>query len=191
MLELLIAMSIMVMVVGTLGVLAKAIQQSYAYTEGHGTATQHARVALDRIANTVAQSTTNDQFPGAIVVADTVGEWRFPDVLVVWRPTNDPIDPDGLPRFNELVIYCPNVDEPNELVELTLPGDTRTVPPVSNLSQWRSEISAIRTGGSGNSVTLTKLLRTCLTTDASESGARGAVRFETRLRPSLAEWDAY
>jgi len=192
-LELLIAMSIMVMVVGALGALAKGIQQSYQYTEGYGSATQNARVVLERIGRTVREATANERFPGAIVVADEVGGWRFPEVLVVWRPSGDAAQPDGLPRFNELVIYCPNLSVPDQLIELTVPWDTREVPPVENTAAWQSEIESIRQAWSDRSVTLTKQLRSCPVSEASSASlhARGAVRFETRLRPSQADWDAY
>ena len=186
-LELMIAMTIMVMIVGTLGVMANGIQQSYEYTDGHGTATQHARVVLERIGRTVRKATANEQFPGAIVVSESIGPWQFPDVLVVWRPDGDPAAPDGLPQFNELVIYCTDSQSPNRLVELTIPSDTRPVPKVDEQSQWQSDIAAIRQTGVGESVTLTKLLRSCSVTDSLDSSSqlRGSVRFQTRVRPSM------
>ena len=190
-LELLIAMSIMVMVVGTLGALAKGVQDGFQYTEGHGLATQHARVVLDRIGQTVREATANEQFPGVMVLAGTVGSWRFPDTLVVWHPDGDPADRDGLPRYNELVIYCPDWSEPSRLVEITAPNDTRTVPPVENRAQWAAEVEAIKQSGSSRVVTLTELLRTGLADDSIATSRRGAVRFETRLRPSQSEWDDY
>lgn len=189
--ELLIAVSLMVIVVGTLAALAKGIQQGFEYTEGHGLATQHARVVLDRIASKVREATANEQFPGVIVVAESVGSWRFPDTLVVWHPDGDPADPDGLPRYNELVIYCPNWSRPNQLVEITAPGDTRTVPPVTDRAQWATEIEAIKRSDSSRVVTLTGLMRTGLAPESATTSWRGAVRFETRLRPSESEWDEY
>lgn len=190
-LELLIALSIMVMVVGTLGALARGVQQSFEYTEGHGEATQHSRVVLERIARTVSEATANEQFPGVIVLAATELSWRFPDTLVVWHPTGEPADPQGLPRYNELVIYCPHGSMPNQLVEITAPSDTRTVPPVENTAQWRTEIEAIKKNSSSSSIMLTELMRTCSVSEDSDSEWRGAVRFETRLRPSANQWDAY
>jgi hypothetical protein len=190
-LELLIAMSIMVIVVGTLGALAKGVQQGFQYTEGHGLATQHARVVLERIAQTVREAKANEQFPGVIVLAERVGSWRFPDTLVVWHPSGDPADPDGLPRYNELVVYCPDRSSPSELVEITVPHDTRTVPAVENRAQWAAEIEAIRGSDSSEVVTLTELMRTAPIDDSTTTSWRGAVRFETRLRPSHDEWDDY
>lgn len=189
--ELLIAISIMVMVIGTLGALAKGIQQSFEYTEGHAVATQHARVVLERISKTVREAAANEQFPGAIVLAEEVGSWRFPHTLVVWHPDGDPAEPDGLPRFNELIIYCPRWSAPNRLVEITVPNDVRPVPPVEDKATWAAEIEAIKKSNSSQRVALTDLVRTCSVTESSITSWRGAVRFETRLRPSAAEWADY
>lgn len=188
--ELLMAMTIMAMVAGTLGGLAIAVQQGFEYNEGHATATQHARVALERITRTAKEATANEQFPGLIVVSRKVGSWQFPETLVVWHPSGDPVDSDGLPRLNELVIYCPHWQVPSRLIEITLPGDTRTVPPVENQTQWQAEIEAIRKTCT-SSTTLTELVRTCSVIESLDVGRLAAVRFQTRLRPSGSEWDAY
>jgi len=190
------AMTILAMVVGTLGVLSKGVQETYQYAEDYSTVTQHARVALERIAAAVRQASASEQFPGAIVLADEAGSWRFPDTLVVWRPEGRPADAEGLPRFNELVVFCPHPAAPNRLLEITVPGDTRTVPPVENEAQWIAEIEAIKRSNSVRQVTLTGLVRTAATLQSSESepssgSLRGAVRFETRLRPSAVEWTDY
>jgi Tfp pilus assembly protein PilW len=190
-LELLIAMSIMVIVVGSLAFLAEGVQQGFLYTEGCGLATQHARVVLERIGATIREATANEQFPGAIVVAESADGERFPDTLVVWHPGGAAADPDGLPRFNELLIYCPRLSQPNELVEITVPGDTRTVPAVDDQAQWAAEISAIKASDSSDVVTLTRLVRTCSATGSIATSWRGAVRFEARIRPSQSQWDAY
>jgi len=190
-LELLIAISIMTMIVAGLGVMAHGIQQAYEYTEGYGTATQHARVALDRITKTVSEALANEQFPGFIVVAETEGAWRFPETLVVWHPTGSAADPAGLPRFNELVIYCPDANSPNKLDEITVPSDTRTVPPVSNQTQWATEVQAIKKNSSAQIVALTTLLRTCTSSVGISPKLRGAVRFESRLHPADDQWAQY
>lgn len=199
-LELLIAISIMVIVVGTLGSLAKGVQEGYQYSEGHAAATQHARVALDRIVRTVSEAVASEQFPGVLVVTEEAGQWWFPDTLVVWRPDGEPVDPDGLPRYGELVVFCPYPAEPNRLVEITVPGDMRPVPPPEDAGQWAAAIEAIKAGadveavdnsGSQSTVTLTELMRVCPVAEGSLSQRRGAVRFQRRLRPSQGQWTAY
>jgi prepilin-type N-terminal cleavage/methylation domain-containing protein len=187
-LELLIAMGIMLLVVGALETLAQAVHQAFEYNEGHGMATQHARVVLDRITRTVNEATANEQFPGFLVLADTVATWTFPDTLVVWHPTGQPADAAGLPRYGELVIYCPDAYIPNQLLEITLPGDTRVTPAVTDQAAWASALSTIKQGRQGNRVVLTDLLRTCTTSTGGSSGWRGAVRFASQVRPSDSEW---
>lgn len=190
-LELLIAMSITVIIVGTLSGLVKAVHSTSEYGEGHGMATQHARVALERISRTIHEATANESFPGFIVVAESIAGWRFPDTLVVWHPEGAAADPAGLPRFNELVIYAPHPSQPSQLLEITAPSDTRIVPPVNDLAQWSSELTVIKSSSSSQRVVLTDLVRTGVVYDSTSSQTRGAVRFESRLRPSAAEWASY
>jgi prepilin-type N-terminal cleavage/methylation domain-containing protein len=192
-LELMIVMTIMLMVVGALGGLTRTVQQGFEYSEGYGIATQHARVVLDRIAQNACQATANDQFPGCIVVAETVNSYRYPDTLVIWRPSGLPANPAGLPLYSELLIYCPNPNSPGQIVEMTAPSDTRTVPAVSDQSGWQSALTALKSASTTKIAVLSTLLRTC-STAASGGGAstmRGAARFETRLRPSDADWASY
>jgi Prokaryotic N-terminal methylation motif len=189
--ELLLAMTIMAMVVGTLAGLAHTAEQSFEYCEGYGAATQHAQVALDRITRAIYGATANEQFPGCIVVAETVNSWRYSDTLVVWHPSGAAANPSGLPLYCELVIYCPRPNYPNQLVEITAPNDTRTVPAVTDTATWLSQIAAIKTNSQSNIVTLTGLLRSCPIASATGSALRGAVRFETRLRPSQDDWNNF
>lgn len=189
--ELLIAVAILVGVAGTLAVLAQAVERGHEYCEGYGTATQNARVALDRIAAAVREATANEQFPGVLVLADQIGAHRFPDVLVVWRPTGLPADPAGLPRYNELVVFAPDWYRPNELVEIRAPSDTRTVPPVADTAAWQQQINEMRRSALTQTVRLTSLLRTAVVADGAANTVRGALRFAMRLRPSQAEWDQY
>ena len=195
-LELLIAMSIMVMVVGTLGALSNGIQESYRYTEGHGLATQHARVVLDRIGRTVREATANEQFPGVIVVTTKVSSWGFPDTLAVWHPDEKVLaahperlplnDRERKPFYDELVVFCPHPNEPGRLVQIV---GTQDVQLSEDEGNWAAEIEAIKSAGSDQAVTLTELIRTGRVTDATALPKwRGAVRFERRLRPSAEDW---
>ncbi|MEN6495524.1 MAG: hypothetical protein ABFD16_14680, partial [Thermoguttaceae bacterium] len=102
-------------------------------------------------------------------------------------------NPDGLPCFDELVIYCPNPQAPNQLWELTIPvgSDTRTVPAVEEKAAWRTVLEAIKTLTTASRVVLTDRLRTGALSEANSTQQRGAVRFVDRLRPSKEEWDKY
>ncbi len=199
-LELLMAVAIMVMTVGALGALAKAVQLSSEYGEGHAEATQHARVILERISRKVQEANANDLFPGFIVVSQTAGGWRFPDTLVIWSSDEEPYDENGaprLPRYEELVIYTPyavdaeDSGNPKGLVEITLPDDTTVVPSVDDEAAWETLIAAAKESNSAKRVTLTELLRTSLVDDLPGSSRLAAVRFESRLRPSDDDWGLY
>lgn len=190
--ELLVAMTIVVMVVGAMGGLARTVQQGFEYSEGYGVATQHARVVLDRIAQNICQAMANEQFPGCLVVAETVNAYRYPDTLVIWRPTGTAAAPSGLPRYCELVIYCPHPTIPNQFVEMTAPSDTRTVPAVTDLATWQTQLAALKRATTTKTVVLSTLLRSCSTSvDGGASTLRGDARFETRLRPSATDWANY
>ncbi len=190
-LELLIAISITAAIAVALGGLVRATQGAFDYAETRGTATQHARVVLHRICRTVRQATANEQFPGFLVVAERAGPWRFPDTLVVWHPSGDPVDAAGLPRFNELVIYCPAPAAPNQLLELTVPNDTRTVPPPSDTAAWITALRQLKQSADTQRLVLTDLVRTATLPESANMPVRGAVRFEQRLRPSDDDWQGY
>lgn len=190
-LELLVAMSIMLLVVGALAALAKGVQMGFEHGQGYGMVTQHGRVVIERITRIAEEATANESFPGVFVLAETQNGYRFPDTLVVWHPTGAPANPTGLPRYCELVIFCPNPSQCSQLLEITAPGDTRTVPAITNTSSWASNIQSIKSATTSTRVVLTTLLRTALVTSTDQNSVRGAVRFETRLRPSDAEWSQH
>ena len=194
MIELLVASAIMVLIVGALAFLAKAVQVGAEYGGGHGEAIQNARVVLERITHMANEATTSQSFPGMLVVPHTDDGVEIPDTLVVWHPDGDAIDPEGLPRYNEIVIYCPNADRPNELIELTAPGDTRTVPAYSDQSGWQTTIEALKASDTTRQIVMTDLLRTASVDDTAPSDTKvSCVRFKLRLRPSeqqIAEFEA-
>ncbi len=190
-LELTVASAIMLMIVTAMGGLARTSQQSFEYAEGFGTTTQHARVALDRIARNVGQATANRLFPGCLVVAETVNSYSYPDTLVVWRPNGTTAAPSGLPCYNELIVYCPDPSDPSKFVEITAPSDTRTVPSVGDTAAWQTAMASMKTASTSKIVVLSDLLRTCLASASDASSLRGAVRFDVRLRPSATDWNNY
>src|SRR5690606_340897 len=95
-LELLIASSIMAIMAGVLGGLALSVQMQSEHSQGHGEAVQHARVVLDRMQRIMNSARANDQFPGFLVVADTVSGHKLPDTVVVWNGSIAAADPKGL-----------------------------------------------------------------------------------------------
>ncbi|HLA84920.1 MAG TPA: prepilin-type N-terminal cleavage/methylation domain-containing protein [Thermoguttaceae bacterium] len=191
--ELLVASAIMVLIVGALGVLAKAVQMGAQYSGGHGEAIQHARVTLERITRIANEATTSQTFPGILTLATTAGGNSYPDTLVVWHPDDAPADPARLtPRFNELVIFCASLEQPNELIQLTAPGDTRPVPEYTDQSVWRAAVESLRQSDVTRQIVMTNLVRTA-SADGSglPSSLRPCVRFNVRLRPSETQLTAY
>jgi len=187
--ELLLAISIMAMMAVALGGLANAVQQNNKYSEGYGATTQHARVVLDRIGRSIMEATASEEHPGVAVSWKESGSWRFPDTLLVWHPTGTPANVDGPPLVGEVILYCPNPDKEHQLLEITLPGDTRTIPFDATLETpaGRSFVESLKTAKTANRVVLTHLLRVS-SPDGSPGSQCGAVRFMRRLRPTAAEW---
>ena len=197
-LEMLISISIMSIIALAMGGMAMSVRQTTDYTQGRGAAMQHGRVALERINRLVSGAYTAPSHPGAVVVYDLIGAYRFPDTLLVWRPAGDPANPSGPPLMSEVVIVCPDPAAPSQLVEITAPTDSRQVPfdaSTLNTTAWRNALVAIKTANTSQKTVLTDLLRTAsATSNGSTSGTgslRGAVRFECELHPTAAEWTAY
>ncbi|MEQ8785584.1 MAG: hypothetical protein RIC55_04765 [Pirellulaceae bacterium] len=186
--ELLMASSVMVLVAGTLGTLAMTAQTTAEYGHGHDLATQHARVCLERIERTLNAANASEQFPGFLAIGDTSGAWYFPDTLVVWRPESEAVDPEGLPRFNELVIFCADPNLPSQLVEITVPDDAGVAYAAADTGSWQTALASIKADGDAERVVLTDLLRTATADDGVE---RACVRFHLLVRPTAAQWTEY
>jgi prepilin-type N-terminal cleavage/methylation domain-containing protein len=187
--ELMIALSILAFMTTALAALAQATRIASAFNEGVSTAVQHARVAQERISLAVADGYANENFPGAVVFRASIGLYTYPDTLVVWHPANAPADPGGLPRFNEIIVFTYNPSVPGQLLEITAPSDSRTVPAVANLTAWSGELTNLKTGTLSQKVMITDLLRTARPT--SSSAARGVISFAVDLHPSTTEWGSY
>jgi len=190
--ELLIAIAVMGLVAAGMASLALTVGTAGDVSHSQWLVTQHARVAIERIERTLSGAYANDQFPGFITVSQTSGSWSFPDTLVVWNLDGEPADPSGLPRFDELVIFTPDLDDPTLLLELRLPTDTRTVPAIDDTATWQDEIDDAKSDLNGlDVVQLTDMLRSVTLPEFPGSPPIGAVRFEVLVRPSIDEWDDY
>jgi hypothetical protein len=154
---------------------------------------QHGLVSLQRIQRSIGGATANHVFPGFLVFEEIRAGERFPDTLVVWYAPGGAADPNGLPRISELVVFCPNPAQPNELWEITAPDDTGTAPAPADGAAWSTLLETLRESGTARRVVLTDLLRVAAVDPAAEGLAewRGMVRFESRLRPSAAEWEDF
>jgi len=192
------AMGVMVIIGGVVAGLASAVFTSDSYNQGVANVTQHGRVALERMANTVRTATASEDFPGCAVLEVLIDGSRVADTLVVWHPTGAPVNASGPPLARELVIYAPDASDPRQLLEITpASSDTRPMPsPNTEYVTWVSFIEGIKKSSSSTRTVLTDLLRvSALSNIVSGSGntsrLRGAAHFECRPTPSAADWAAY
>lgn len=196
--ELLLASAIMAIMAGTLALLATAVANTASYTQGRGETTQHGRVIHERLARLILEAYAAENHPGVAVLETYVGAWRFPDMLLIWRPHGAPQNANGPPLIREVVFITPDPDAPNRLLEVTAPGDSRTIPLDNGLNTpaWRAELLALIRSANAKRIVLTEMLRVAVAsggeTQASMSGQRrGAVRFECELRPTASEWSQF
>lgn len=193
--------AVMALLATTMAALATTVQVANEQQVGRGEALQHGQVAIERIERALQGATANEQFPGFIVVTKTINGATFPDTLVVWNPKGNPVDPTGLPRVNELVVFSPDDSDPKRLLEMRDTNDSSRVPPLASVDDWESLISMMKSmvyydydyGYGTSAAVLTDLMRTADVTNSSgrSLGKRGCIRFEQALRPSAAEWRSY
>ena len=187
--ELLAACVIMTLIAGSLSTLSMAVQGANGYCLGQTTAAQHGRVVLQRIEKAIHSAHASEQFPGFVVFSDAVGGYDFPDTLVVWQPLSTPANPTGRPRVSELVIFCPNPQNPEQLLELRQPGSSTTAPALSSTSAWTSLLNNLKANATSR-VELTNRLRTASTntSGSTSTNLRAAVRFNVMMSPSESQW---
>lgn len=190
--ELLVAVAIMSVITLGLATVASGTRSVADYNSKRGMALQHARVTLDRIQRIVQESTFAESHPGAVVVYDQIGNYRYPDTLLVWHPSGAPANASGPPLLNEVLIYCPDPGSPNQLVEMWAPTNTTPIPfdPAQlNTTTWRTTLANVKKSSTTQKVVLTNLLRTAQPT--GQTAARGAVRFEAVANPTAAQIASY
>src|SRR5690606_2573442 len=101
---------------------------------------QHARVVIDRITSAVSTAYSAPDHPGMWVVYETSGSHRFPDTLIVWKPEGTPANLQGPPLVRECLIYSPDPDSPNRLLEIRAASNATPIPlnDTLNSSTWRA-----------------------------------------------------
>ncbi|MBA3312262.1 MAG: type II secretion system GspH family protein [Planctomycetota bacterium] len=131
--ELMIAASVMSLVAVVLGGLVHAVDTARTHVEGMQEASAQGRFAVDRIRAAVERSGTYRIGTGATVAGVAV-VWNAdqPEILVVWtggredsRAHQSPLN--RLPRANELIIYAPDPNAPQRLVEIVVPSATGSI----------------------------------------------------------------
>jgi prepilin-type N-terminal cleavage/methylation domain-containing protein len=188
--ELLFATLIMAIVVGALGAASHAVQLANEYSQGYGTATQHARVALERLDRAVNEAYATPNYPGIWVTQDTDGSWNFPDTVAIWHPSGAPANSAGPPLVQEMMIFCPDPAGLNNLVLLTAPGDTRSVPATDPIA-LKNLVDSLKTSATITKVTITNLLRVATPSSGGGSQQRAAMRFVVTVTPSADDWANY
>jgi prepilin-type N-terminal cleavage/methylation domain-containing protein len=189
MVELLVASVVVAMIVGAMGMMALGVRTNQSVSQNAGMAQQHARVVLNRIRFNISSCTANETFPGFMVFSERLGPYTYPDTLVVWKPSTTAADPDGLPRWDEVIIYAVDPDSPDKFYEITVPGNATTVPALTNLATWQTNLLDARRGKGSTRLLMSDLLH--FAKPASSTIKRGALRFDAQLRPSADEWDSY
>lgn len=191
--EFLTAATIMSLIAVAIGSVTLAVRQLSSHAGGISETVQHARVVQEYFRRTVSAAHASRDFPGVLVWTESNGTATFPDTLVVWSPPSTPTAPEGLPLFSELVVFCSHPTRPNELVMMTDRSDRRTVPPLTNLSAWQSELDAFKQNNAGTAVVLTSLLRVAEVepNGTGTAGLRAALRFFAEQRPDNNQFTRY
>ncbi len=194
--ELLVASTIMVLIAGGMGSLAMTAHSANSYSRGRIVAAQHARVALDRIEQAIDRAVASEQFPVCLVVTEQIGSEELPQTLVVWSPETSAVDPAGLPRVNELVVFAPDPAQPGRLVEFRSPSDGSTAPAPADIAAWRTLTDGIKASQASEKIVVTDRLRTAPLSGPwspalTASELRGALRFRRLMAPTEQQWAEY
>jgi hypothetical protein len=194
--ELLIAGTVLVMIGGAAATLAFAVYSSYEVCREQSTASQHARVALNRIEQALSQATASESFPACHIVNYSADGYTFPDSVAIWRPSGAAANPTGLPLVKELVVFSCDRSLPSRLLEMTWPTNTNAVPATTNALGWNSLLDSFHANSNVIKNQLTDRLHrgtvdTTLLINGLTSTQRGTIRFEQLMTPSRSQWGQY
>src|SRR4051812_1338219 len=117
--ELLIATAILTLLAGAMGTLAYGVGTANDFSRGQNEATQHARVALERIRRNVINSKASENFPACLVATTTVGSYSYPDRLLIWKSDGVTAGAAEYPKQSDLIVYTYNPSRPVQLLEVT------------------------------------------------------------------------
>jgi hypothetical protein len=131
--ELMIAASVMSLVAVTLGGLVQAVDTARTYVSGMQMACSQGQFAVARIGSAIERAGTYRIGTGQTVAGlAVIRDAERADILVVWTggredslATKSPLN--RLPLASELVIFTPDPDVPQRLVEIADPFATGTV----------------------------------------------------------------
>lgn len=194
--ELLVAGTVLVMIGGTAATLAFAVYSSYEVCREQSTASQHARVALNRIEQAMIQATASESFPACHIVNFSADGYTFPDSVAIWRPSGTAANPAGLPLVKELVVFSCDRSLPNLLWEMTWPTNSNAVPAVSDSLGWSLLLDSFHSDSNVIKNQLTDRLHigtvdTTVLVDGLTSTQRGTIRFQRLMAPTATHWSEY
>ena len=186
--ELLSAVAILAVIGLAMGTLSMTIQQGSEYSSGRLEAAQHARVVIDRIQRTLRDAHASEQFPGFYIATSASTYYSSPDTIAIWSPEGEPANPDGMPLWSELIIYYPDNNAPNRLLELVDRTATTQVPSLDDPSIWQIQLAQFKASGTTTKTELTNLVRESVIEYSGYVYAKGStVRFHQRHLPSKDE----
>jgi len=179
--ELLVASAVMGIICLSFGTLAMSVQMANEYSQEKNLMGQHARVILQRVQRAMQESHATESFPGILPISYYYASYDFPQAIAVWDPTGVALG--SYPRVDELVIFAADPDQPNQLLEIRNPSDTRAAPGLTDESAWRTLVADLIDSSSSEIVEISDLIR------AGKAGSNeySTLRFETRMVPSDAE----
>ncbi|GAB6165848.1 hypothetical protein JCM19992_18480 [Thermostilla marina] len=183
--ELLIAISLMLLIVTALAALQSSSVEVYGQASARRTLIEDGQRLVERIRRTVEHAQANENYAGAWVVSESVAEDLFPVALVVWAPDTGASNPAGTPLVKELVVFAPDPENPTLFCEYRLPGSSANAPAIGDQTAWRAVVNAIRSSPNVEKIVLSRHVR-WVTVGGHR---RPAVRFAVRVTPDDAEWD--
>ena len=124
---------------------------------------------MNRIERAVQAAVANESFPGVLIVSEQSGGSTLPSTLVVWSPTATAANPSGLPLISEIVVFSPDPNHPNQLLEIRSPTEATAVPAASDTTGWQTLTDRLKTSASTTKIVLTDRLKTVPVSGACRS----------------------
>ncbi|MCS7239501.1 MAG: hypothetical protein NZ899_14725 [Thermoguttaceae bacterium] len=184
--ELLTALAITGLIMAACVTLFTAAAGAFRLADSRANLLQEGQACLDRIRRAVEAAYATAEMPGFLVLEHRVGGWDFPQTLIVWHPQGPVNSGRTRPFPNELVIFCPNPEAPEQLLEIRPAAAGGLCPLASDKDAWRAFVSTILSTPGASRVVLTSRLRTAPTGDPLVPRRPGLFFFST-LRPSEAD----
>ncbi|RMG32363.1 MAG: hypothetical protein D6725_17725 [Planctomycetota bacterium] len=192
--EMIIASAITGLLALVLAGMTMAIQAAWVHTRDVTGTTAAADAALQRIRWMVAQTGVYrdaDGLPkvGLRVLSESWGPHEFPEILVVWSGGRDGhlhggVFADRQPRFDELIVYAPNPEDPGLLCEFAFPEVAGHVDIYDR--KFSQQLRRMLVSPQAEAIALCRNVRLCAVRETAMGKKKPypAVRFELRWTPT-------